>query len=336
MNSIDAQFADIKPKIDGEMLVIKPSPHALQMISIIQDVVSQAMQNEGITTWTPIPLEKAHFTLFAGLTDLTSRERLFLMKRVKKEMSSCPPFELKIKMNEQINDGSAVRKTSVKRGPYKWITLGVAQDQLQEIRDKVKKAISDAIIAEEIDPTKVDLDKFHKHNGTHITLGVLDIDDNQYHGLAIDDPQQHEDVKKLNDIANRIAFGAFLAESFRGCSFTSLVQTIKLIGIENLYASTIHEKKYHQLASCSIGSPVPVMDPGMTFISSRFPALDSVIQPTIQKPLPSIKQAKSFAEMTSARVDFPPLGSTSHFSTHRSVGNPFKMQTKTFAQVVSK
>lgn len=96
MNEISRSSIQCKPMIEGEMFIVQPSHHTLMVISLIQQVVSGVLRYEGITTWNPVPLDKAHFTLFAGITGLNKRERFSLMKRVAKEMSQLSPFELQI------------------------------------------------------------------------------------------------------------------------------------------------------------------------------------------------------------------------------------------------
>ncbi len=239
---------------DAEMLVVQPTEESWKHIATIQNTVGDILKQEGLTTWTPASMEKAHFTLYAGLNGLSNIERAKLMQRVAEKVSQIPEFNLQVKMNEKFQDhAEMVSTTHVKRGPYKWLTLIMAKDQLKDLTNKIKEAVREAIEHNELDAEHADLDKLTKHHATHITLGVLDVDDHIYKDLPPNHSGQHPEILQLNNQEAKKAFGKLMANEHKGKSFTIPVREISLIGIQNLQGP-LTEKHYHLLAHCPMGS----------------------------------------------------------------------------------
>jgi hypothetical protein len=237
MSTIDFTFHCLDTHSDGDFLLIRPSKSSWDAkVAPIQEFVKSKLEEEGIRTFEPTSFTRAHITVLNHLDGLTKEEKCNLMSYISKRLKDITSFNLALKIKAGPEKKCTISRTK------KWVLLKFDDPKLSKLHKRIQSGVQDAITAGAVPSEKIPTRELTKEIRAHITLGVLNADDD------------HPDVATLNLDVNKKAFGQSFYRKYSEYSFQIPVKGLHLHGVDDLSKPPV-DRTYHRIASYILPAP---------------------------------------------------------------------------------
>lgn len=238
-----------KPEValEGHWFTIQPDNATLEQLNMLSEFVQAKLSTESITTWKPYPKELIHLSLFLGFNGKTTpSEKQLLVRKVSEKIATFPAYKIEFLFEE-----AQLRRAG------RWVTLQFDSKATEQLNALVKEVLKESVNALEFVPEHLyvrteaeraqnPLGSLTKPFYSHITLGVLEVEDNPVWA------QKHRDIKTLCNGKLSHEMQTLFVQKYGNRMLSFAVNSVQLTGMAQ-ETLKVAEKRNIALAIIKIG-----------------------------------------------------------------------------------